>query len=101
MKSGPLQQAMRLEVPPGTEFVHAALTSSYMAYGDPEVRIPRDLAAIGYEIQVDTNSSGKVSIENGCCTIFFKAILENTALEQNSVTWTGYFVLEVMYFGRQ
>jgi hypothetical protein len=95
-----LDARISVEVPSGTRFVHVSLSASHMIYGTREEGTPRKLVAVGYDIVVLNDEKGNVDIdENGCCTINFKAILQDTPLQERTGPWAGRFVLEVMCFG--
>jgi hypothetical protein len=93
------EQVIKVQVPPGTQFIHGSLLSFQVAFGTFKKASPKMLGDLRHYIKVKYNAAGNLDIENGYCTITFTALLQDAATIDESSTWSGWFLLELTFFG--
>lgn len=94
------EQVIKVQVPPGTQFIHGSLLSSQVAFGTFKKASPKMLGDLRHYIRVHYNEAGNLDVDaSGYCTITFTAVLQDAPTIEDSSTWSGWFLLELTFFG--
>lgn len=88
-------EKVSVPVPPGTKFVHVAVTAVDMCFGTPSDMQPSpSLSSIWFEIL----GRDSTQLSSGTFSFQFRAILQDQASSTPTGAWTGNFWVEVMCF---